>query len=383
VRFEFFGGFLPGYPRGAVLRKGLGRIGAEVVECRFGAGLKSWARHPLLLLDAFRRGLLRPEGAAAGRCLFVPEFCAKDVPPARLLASLTARPLIFDPLAARYETKVIDWGWGRPDSPGAWWNFQIDRASFALADLVLADTTAHKRYYCETYGLSPAKVEVVPLGYDDDVFRPPAETELLSRALRPGNGFQVLFFGSFLPLHGVEIIVEAARLVWLRDRSIRFRLIGEGRTSAATRAAAADLANIDFSGRVPMTELARAAAAADVCLGIFGRTAKTRRVVPHKIFQAMGLARPVVTLRTPAVEEFFAHDKNIVLCDKPDPEALARAVLELARDPGRRERIARAGFSLVRREFTPEAVARRLAGFAADHFGPAFALSPPAPGGGR
>jgi len=370
VRFEFFGGYLPDYPRGAVLRKGLARIGAGVVESRAGADFKFWARYPLLFLEALKRGLFRPGGASAGRCLFVPEFCAKDVPAAKLLSLLTARPLIFDPLAARYETKILDWGWRREDSPSAWWNKEIDATAFRLADLILADTAAHKRYYCETYALDPAKVEVLPLGFDDDIFRPAS-----GPPPDPKNGFRVLFFGSFLPLHGAEIVAEAARIVEVADPSIRFRFIGEGRTLAATQAAAGGASNVEFSGRLPMSDLAAAAAEADLCLGIFGRTEKARRVVPHKIFQAMGLGRAVVTARTPAVEEFFTDGENIVLCDEPSAETLARAVLGLSRDPDRRERIARAGLALVRRDFTPEAVARRLVRIAADRFGMAFSPS--------
>lgn len=372
MRFEFFGGYFSDYPRGAVLRKGLARIGAEVVECRAGAKAKSWARYPLLFVEALKRGLFRPGGASAGRCLFVPEFCAKDVPAARLVSLLTSRPLVFDPLAARYETKILDWGWRRRDAPSAWWNFQIDAAAFRLADLILADTAAHKRYYCEAYGLDPARVEVLPLGYDDDIFRPDLT---VAPRRNSADGLQVLFFGSFLPLHGAEIAAAAARLVEAADPSIRFRFIGEGRTLAATRSAAGGAANVSFTGRLSLTALAAAVAEADICLGIFGRTEKARRVVPHKIYQAMGLGRPVVTARTPAVEEFFADGENIVFCAEPSAEAVASAVLGLARDPARRERIARAGYELVRRDFTPEAVARRLVRISADRFGLAFSPS--------
>jgi len=413
VRFNFIGAYDPAYPRSAVLCKGLVRIGVEVVECRAGANFKFWARYPLLFLDAAKRGLLRTGADSRSGCFFVPEFCAKDVPLAKLLSVLTARPLIFDPLAARYETKIVDWGWRRGDTPAAWWNFRIDAAAFRLADLILADTAAHKAYYCATYGLDPAKVEVLPLGYDDKYFRPnvpnarpnesdppesfPGETPDVfassfpqrhqsdsspwnSTDVRPREeskipargasaGFQVLFFGSFLPLHGTEVVVEAARLVAASDPSIRFRFIGEGRTFPQVRAAAAYLANVEFSGRLPLRELPRAVAAADLCLGIFGRTEKARRVVPHKIYQAMGMGRAVVTARTPAVEEFFVHGENIILCDEPYAESLARAVLDLARGAALRDRIARSGLDLVRREFTPEAVARRLAKIVADRFG--------------
>jgi glycosyltransferase involved in cell wall biosynthesis len=372
VRFEFIGGFTPGYQRNAVLRKGLDRLGVETAVCRAGGTLKAWARYPLLFLDAGRRGLWRPGGASRGRCLFVPEFCAKDVPLAKFLSVLQSRPLIFDPLAARFETKVVDWGRVRRGTPQAWWNFKIDQAAFRLADLVLADTAAHKAYYCETYGTDPAKVEVLPLGYDDEVFRPAPVRADIPPGRPPKSGIWVLFFGSFLPLHGAEIVAGAARLLQDSDPPIRIRLIGEGRTLAATKRATAGATNVTFTGRLPLAALARAVEAADICLGIFGPTEKARRVVPHKIYQAMGLGRPVVTLRTPAVEEFFAHDENIVFVEEPTPDALARTVLSLAQDAEHRERIGRAGYALVRRDFTPEAVALRLVGIARERFGMAF-----------
>jgi glycosyltransferase involved in cell wall biosynthesis len=360
VRFTFFGAYDPAYPRNAVLRTGLARLGAEVAECRSQGSLKAWARYPLLAA----RFALR-EGRRS--VLFVPEFAQKDVPLAKLLGLLTARPLVFDPLAARFETKIVDWGWRRTDTPAAWWNFKIDAAAFRLADLVLADTAAHREYYCRTYRLDAAKVAVVPLGYDDALFRPtPAP-------VRSDGAFTVLFFGSFLPLHGVEVVVEAARLVAAEDPAVRFRIVGDGRTFPEVRAAAKarGSANIEFAGRVPLRDLPGETAAADICLGIFGRTEKARRVVPHKVIQSLGAGRPVITARTPAVEEFFRGGEELVLCDEPLAEALARSVLELKRDPARRERLARAGHEAVRRGHSPEAVARHLIAAVLGRFGEA------------
>jgi glycosyltransferase involved in cell wall biosynthesis len=296
----------------------------------------------------------------------VPEFCPKDVPLAKLLSLIAAGKVVFDPLAARYETKIVDWRRKRADSPAAWWNRMIDAAAFRLSDLVLADTAGHKDYYCRMYGLDRAKVEVLPLGYDDEIFR------MKESAPRADSGpFSVLFFGSFLPLHGAEVIVDAARIVAGRAAGVRFILIGEGQTLPAAKAAAesAGLANVEFRGRMPARELPSAIAKADLCLGIFGRTEKARRVVPHKVFQSMALGKAVVTARTPAVEEFFADGETIVLCDEPLAESLAEAVLNLKRDPALRDRIARNGFALVRRDHSPEAVARRLVALLRRHFG--------------
>ena len=162
MRFTFFGGYDPDYPRNAVIRKGLLKNGAAVRECRVSPHLKFWARYAALAAR-FRPGT---------DVLFVPEFCQKDMPPAALLARLWRKPVIFDPLVTRFETKIVDWGWKPADSPAARWNLRIDRKAFRRADLILADTTAHKEYYCSEYGVDPAKVEVLPIGYDDEVYRP-------------------------------------------------------------------------------------------------------------------------------------------------------------------------------------------------------------------
>ncbi len=187
-------------------------------------------------------------------------------------------------------------------------------------------------------------------------------TGCLPPAPSAGGGFPVLFTGSFLPLHGVESIVRAAAIVGRRDRSVSFRLVGDGQTRAAAAALAKQCGadNVIFDGWSALEDLPGRLEQADLCLGIFGRTEKAARVVPHKIFQAMGLGRPVVTARTAAVEEFFAHGENIYLCDPPWPESLAEAVLELKADSLLRASLAANGHELARLHYSTLPLGRRL-----------------------
>jgi glycosyltransferase involved in cell wall biosynthesis len=385
MEVTFFGGYDSGYPRNAVLRRGLALNGVRVSECRVRPGHKFWLRYPLLVLgwvSQSRRGSTAttttttttttssssshaafPRAAPSSEAfVFVPEFCQKDVPPAKLLSLLSARRLVFDPLASRFETKIVDWRWRPRGSLAGWWNQTIDRWAFRLSDLIIADTRAHKDYYCRLFGLDPRKVVVIPVGFDDRVFAASLAGQSTER--REGKSrFTALFFGSFLPLHGAETVVEAARLVGEADRSIRFLLIGSGRTLPAVRKRAAKngLENVGFVGWLDQMELARRIAAeADLCLGIFGRTEKAGRVVPHKIFQSIALGKPVVTARTPAVEEFFADGENIFLCRRDDPRSLAEAVLRLKADSGLREGIARRGRELAWEKFHPAAIGAML-----------------------
>jgi glycosyltransferase involved in cell wall biosynthesis len=351
----FFGGYDPAYPRNAVLRRGLELNGVRVSECRVLPGRRFWFRYPALFCRWIRMPKSEPSSPAI---LFVPEFAQKDVPLARLLARLTSRRVVFDPLASRYETKILDWQRKPEGSPSAWWNRVIDRRAFRSSGLLIADTQAHKEYYCREFGLDQSKIAVLPVGFDDRVFSKSLGKDLLA-GQAAGAPFMVLFFGSFLPLHGVADIIEAARLVSKADRSVGFRFIGSGQTLDCVKARAAELglANADFEGWLCQSDLAeKVARTADVCLGIFGRTEKAERVVPHKVFQAMALGKPVITARTPAIEEFFTDRENILLCRKKDPRSLAEAILELKRDPALRERIAHKGYEMVWQKYHPAAL---------------------------
>ena len=359
MKVVFFGAYDPSYPRNAVLRRGLELNGVEVSECRVQPGPKFWLRYPLLVLH-WRRC---PDRAASAQgFLFVPEFAQKDVPLAGFIGRLSGRPVVFDPLASRYETKILDWKRKPEGSPSARWNRAIDRRAFRSADLILADTQTHKDYYCREFGLPPGKVAVVPVGFDDRVFTRSLAGRRTTESAKTRT-FTILFFGSFLPLHGVEVIIEAARQISDVDRNVRFHFIGSGQTLGSVRSLASryELDNVVFEGWMSQTQLAdRVSEKADICLGIFGRTEKAGRVVPHKVFQAMALGKPVITARTPASQEFFNHRHDIFLCDGADPSSLAGAVLELKEDAGLRQRVARDGFGLVWEKYRPEALGSGL-----------------------
>jgi glycosyltransferase involved in cell wall biosynthesis len=341
----FFGGYDPDYPRNAIIRKGWLKCGLPLTECRVGLHLKVHLRYPALL---WRYQRLRERGTV----LFVPDFRHKDVPLAWMLAKLTGRKLVFDPLVSRYETRVLDRGDAAEDSVQAWHNRNIDRASFRLPDLLLADTDAHARFYTDTFGIRPERIRTLHLGYDDDFFsfHPP-------RGVR--EQFEVLFYGTYLPLHGADVIVEAASI--LRSEPVAFTLIGRGQTFEEVAKRAAGIPNITFQPAVPLQELELLIADADTTLGVFGRTAKATHVIPNKVFQSLAVGRPVITADTPAIHELFTNGEHLLTVPPGDPGALARAIRMLVGEPGLRTRLAESGGALVRRHYSPAAVAKRLA----------------------
>jgi len=344
----FFGGFETGYPRSDVLRKGLEKRGVSVHMCRTSPRRRGIVRAVVLAFRYFT--MKRPF-----RVIYVPEFRHKDVPLAYVVAKMTRKRLVFDPLVSRYDTKILDRGDAERGSVQAWHNRNLDRISMRLPDIVLADTQAHAGYYESEFGVPTNRTRVLPVGFDEDLFD--YRKEALNRA-GGDAAFVVLFFGNYLPLHGADVIVSAAKIL-KEFAEIRFDLIGRGQTFSAVEeyVRAHDLTNVRLLPRVPMDSLPAKIAAADVCLGVFGRTEKAGRVVANKVYQAMAMGRPVVTADCAAVREYFIDTKHICLVTPGDPGALAEKIRHLYENPVVRQQIGERAARWVHERFTSDAVA--------------------------
>ena len=147
---------------------------------------------------------------------------------------------------------------------------------------MVADTEAHAAYYRERFGLASG-ARRGRLGRRGGGPVPPAETE------RPE--FHVLFVGKLIPLHGLETILAAARLV----PDVPFVIAGEGQLAPLLSDRPANVEHVPW---IDYRDLPAAYRRAGCALGIFGAGEKAARVIPNKVFQALACARPVITADT-------------------------------------------------------------------------------------
>lgn len=354
MRVAFFGGFDPDYPRNLVLREGLDSSG---ISSRM---LDAPPRDPGIVRDA--KLLSRWAGSLGSvDALMVPAFGHRDMPLAWALARASGVPVLFDPLVSRWDTQVGDLGRVRAGSLAARRLRASDRVALSLADLVLCDTWEHGDLFSSEFGVPRAKLVRVPVGADRGAFDRGARR---SGERRSGR-LEVVYVGGFLPLHGVDTIVEAAALLEARHgpRFARVTLIGDGMTAprAERDIAAKGLISVRRAARLPYGEALDALAAADVALGIFGTTAKAGRVVPHKVYQSMAMGIPTISRRSRAVSEFFRDGEHLALIPPGDPAALARAIEGLAADPDRSRAMAARGRASAIGQASPEPIGAILA----------------------
>jgi glycosyltransferase involved in cell wall biosynthesis len=329
VRVLYFGTYERDYPRNAQVISCLRRAGVEVIERH--ATLWERRRHKWSLgLGGMARVAVKETRLLFGRkgafdVMIVGYPGHFDMPAARRIAG--RRPLVFNPLVSLWDTLVGDRERFAPGSRAAGILRQIDRIAFRRADLVVADTEQNARYFAERFAVPRERTAVCLVGAEDDVFRP---------GWQPARRFHVLFVGKLIPLHGLETILGAARLL----PEIPFRIVGSGPLDAVL---ANRPANVTSVPSIEYGELPGAIQVAGCALGSFGTSDKAARVIPNKAFQALACGTPLITGDTPAARELLTHEHDAMLVPPGDAAALAGAIRRLTGDVALARRLGNAG----------------------------------------
>ncbi len=351
VKVCLFGIYNPQYARNYVLKSGFLKHGYTVVECRVDPTEHTGLTKYWLLYKEYRK--IRKEHFEHIIVCF-PGHITVFI--ARLLFG---KKIIFDVFISLYDSNVFDRQTYGPNTLRAWRDWLLDWSSCRLASTLLFDTKEHIHYFSETFGVAQSKCIRVFIGTQDDIFYP--------RPTPNNKTFTVTFHGSFIPLHGVSYIVEAAQI--LRDEEILFHMIGEGPETRATQNKIHALnlhKSVLFFGRVSLEELAQHIARSDISLGIFGNTPKAFRVIPNKIYESMAMQKAIITADTPAVRELLS-EKTTLLIPSANPTALASAILELKHDEIKRRQIALAARELFQSSLLPEHIVGRLLSSLKEH----------------
>jgi len=241
--------------------------------------------------------------------------------------------IIFDAFISYYDTYVFDRKIIEDASLRARYNFLLDWLSCKNADLLIYDTEEHKKYFENKFKIKNKKSMILPVPVDLDLI------DSIERKVKDDifkDKFVILFYGYYIPLQGVEYIVEAAKK--LKDKKeIKFLLIGDGQTRKEVEKKYRDdsSGNIEFLDRMDYKELLSYIKMADLNLGIFGNTDKAKRVIPNKVLEAMAANKLVLTGRNKAMERYFINNKDLIYCNMADSDDLAEKIKQAYTDYSR------------------------------------------------
>lgn len=302
-------------------------------------------------LEAYFKGLHRPD------FIWVPCFRQTDIASAAHWSRKWQVPLVVDPLISSYQKEVFEKKKYGEFSKKAEKLRNWESKLFRRADLLLADTDRHGDFFSRELHIDRERIETFPVGAEEDIFHEYPQASAV--------GGEILFYGSFLELQGVDVIVDAA--LQCSDLPLRWTLLGEGKLKESACLQAQGASNIAFEGWLPYEDLPIRMARADILLGIFGTTPKAAMVMPNKFFQALAVGRPLITMDSAAYPDSLRASDTIGWVPPGDASALADCVRRWYAHP---EDLAARGHrtrELFEHYFSEKALAGRLQQILQDH----------------
>ncbi len=304
------------YPRNQCIQKLIALTGREIILCHSRAAFP-W-RHFILAWK-----YLKVHRQIS--CIWITEGGHRLVPWIKLFALLTHKKIVFDPFISRYNTRIEDRQLYKRGGLQAWICLWQDWSGCFFADYLIFDTAEHKHYFYHKYHLSQP-FTIIPVGVDENIFHLRKKVTLVDSSMVQ-NKTQILFYGSYIPLQGIDTILKAAEI--LKDNSnMAFTLIGKGQTYAQMRALAQQLklTHVGFLDWMTPEELALKIQQADICLGIFGDTVKAGNVVPNKIVQCAAMGKAMITRDSEAIRHYFQDQTDLILVPAANAEALCEQI---------------------------------------------------------
>ncbi|MCC8840416.1 glycosyltransferase [Xanthomonas perforans] len=336
-----------GYPNGEITQEILGTIShVNVVDCGYSMppGTKLWEsieKRPLAKMDVLWKLLTRNLYSALTvlRVKKPGDIIYVRYPGIFFLLIMSLVPVKFRPVlvADAFISLWESWSVNRAKGSRIFAKilFSLEKIALTTCTRIIVDTTANPAYIAKTFSIAKEKIEAIPLGLKLVQSKQPTQNYSTPEVT------SVLFVGTFIPLHGIGVIIEAMRLLKSHG-DFNFKFIGDG--AEAYKLETAIKSDKDFPAiewirtwQSP-SQLTEAITHSDICLGIFSGDEKSRRVLPYKLYIYMMLARCVISQSNYSLPAGIQEHLPILKVPPDDPNALAKAIQFLRDNPLEREK---------------------------------------------
>jgi glycosyltransferase involved in cell wall biosynthesis len=232
---------------------------------------------------------------------------------------------------------------------------RVDRFVGRLVDVHVAVSHGLAHYLAQAEGFDESAFEIVPYGV---------------RLAAPAGPYlgppRVLAIGRLIPIKGHAVLLRALAAALTEVPDLELRIVGAGPLEQSLRSLAAELGieeRVRLLGHVedvrPAIEASSFVVAPSLGEG-FGLAA----------LEAMERSRAVVASGVGGLLDIVADGETGLLVPPGDADALARAIVALASDPGRAARMGEAGRRRAERDFSEQRCVDRIERLYLEALGP-------------
>lgn len=275
-------------------------------------------------------------------------------------AKLFRKKIVVDYYISMYDTLVNDRKRVKENSSKAKVTLTKDRLLLNLADIVIFLNKSESQYYQKIAGLTlnQGKVRIIPLciDYKRDLFDSKSESDDM--------GFNVCWWGTYIPLHGLENIIKSFSFIGHDN----IKLFIFGNSEEKSRPYQELVNDLGLNKRVKIIndhsfsngKLAPfLKSKCDLALGNFGSSEKAKTVLVNKLVDSLSLGLPCLTRETSAINELFNKDEGLIITEA-DPESIAENIVSAYRNKEELQKISELGKRKYLDVFSPDAFKVKL-----------------------
>lgn len=239
------------------------------------------------------------------------------------------------------------------------------------ADMVIATNFIGKML--ESQGMSPERISIIPCGVNTSIFYPEIDGGKVRKKYGLGDSTVILYQGAVWKAFGIEVLLDAMAKVSQRTRGeTKLLIVGFHRNREVEFEQDEEIISLKrnaeqlgikdrviFAGPQPPEAIPDFIAAADICVNPAPYTVTHRAGSPIKVFEYMGLGKPIVATQLESIEGVIIDGETGVVA-KPDAEDMAEKILWLIENPGIRDTIGRNAREKVIAEYEWEKLGDKL-----------------------
>ena len=239
-----------------------------------------------------------------------------------------------------------------------------ERVNLHLSRMIICVTDGIKREIFNRYKISENKMVVIPNGVNPKIFRPLNKHDSRRKIGLSDDKFYVGFVGSFVVWQGIDVLIEAAKIIKEKDyKDILYLLVGDGEitNSLKKRVERYTLqSEVIFCGRVAYHNVPIYINACDVVVVPKKLRNESIGLSPLKLYEYLACSKPVIATKIKGLVEVIQEGRCGYICEPDDAEDLADKIILAYSKREFLSQLGKNGRKLVEKRYTWRNTAKKI-----------------------
>ena len=228
----------------------------------------------------------------------------------------------------------------------------VSKKIYSKCDKIVVSSNMFKDYFQKEFGFDKNNIGYLPQ-YSEDMFKP------MVKQFNP-NDCNIVFAGNVGKLQAVDNVVKCAEL--LKDKPIKFHIVGGGSDQARCVELAKGLNNIKFYGQRDLSEMPKFYEMADSMLVTLKHDDLISKTLPGKVQTYMSAAKPIIAVGENELKYIVEKANCGFVASPDDAEELKNCILKFVNCENKEE-LAKNARKFYEENFSKELFFERLKKF--------------------